>query len=89
MLSGEQKFRRTNFRFIDVRHFSELDLMDPEYRTIMNAKVDQIKEKYEQSLLQLEDLIGRQYDKIVSFRALEQLGNVGISFDEQTPDQVI
>lgn len=65
-----------------MRHFSELDLMDEEYRTILNSKVDQIKEKYEESLLQLEDLIGRQYEKIVSFRALEQLGNVGISFDE-------
>jgi hypothetical protein len=48
MLSGEQKFRRTNFRFIDVRHFSELDLMDPEYREILNSKVDTIKEKYEE-----------------------------------------
>ena len=33
--------------------------MDEEYRTILNTKVDQIKEKYEESLLQLEDLIGR------------------------------
>jgi hypothetical protein len=64
-------------------------MVDEEYRKILNVKVEQIRERYEVSLLQLEDLIGRQYEKIVSFKALEELGNVGIAFDEQTPDEVI
>lgn len=50
MLSGEQKYRRSTYKYIDVKYFDELELSDPEMRNILNSRVEKIKERYETSL---------------------------------------
>jgi hypothetical protein len=50
ILSGESMYRRSNYKFIDVKYFDEIEYEDPVVRNILNQRVQMIKDRYEQSL---------------------------------------
>lgn len=77
------------YKYIEVQFFDATDLISQDMRDILNRKIETIRDRYEMSLVSLEDQNKKHQVQIGQFRKLGEMGNIGIAFDEMNVESII
>lgn len=88
-LRMSKKVGDKEFKFIDVKYFDATDILNDDIRTLLNYKIEEMRNRYEMKLVDKDEQFIKISEQIALFRALEADGNVGISFDEMNADDMI
>ena len=72
-----------------MKYFDVTDQASPEVKLQLNQRLDTMKRRYVKALESMEARNQKLNNQIGCFRKLEELGNVGISFDEMDCSSII
>ena len=77
------------YKFIEVKYFDATDVLNDDIRDLLNIKIEEMRNRYEMSLVDRDEQFIKLSAQISLFRALEADGNVGISFDEMNANDMV
>jgi len=74
---------------MEVQYYDSTELVDDKIRDLINQKVDEMRESYENHLLQYDSRYEALFEKVEKFQMLEKMGNCLIGFDEMNSGHLI
>lgn len=84
-----QKKYPESFEYMNVEFFSALEIVDERTRELLNSKIEDVKNLFNEKMFDLyknNKILQRQ---IFLFNEIEKTGNIGIKFSEMTCDDII
>lgn len=88
MMYRAKKFPET-FECMDIQYFSIIDALDERNRELMNAKLEDVKNHFNEKLLDLYKTNQVLDHQIRIFERIEETGNIGIKLSEMNCEDIV